>query len=102
MAQSLPFAPGDPRGGGPQRRHRQRGEGIQYTGARRLVRNPCPPPCRGKRRIRPKAGVALRAGGTVREYTDHDVEQFLVGRVEDGLAAELDMRPQRREESMAG
>jgi hypothetical protein len=42
--------------------------------------------------------VDLLDGCAIREHTDHHVEPFLVGLMEDGLAAELDMLPQRREE----
>jgi hypothetical protein len=63
-----------------------------------LVGKPCPPPRRGKSCIGSQAGVDLLEGGAIREHTDHDVEQFLVGLVEDGLATKPDILPQRREE----
>ena len=98
MVESLPLTQVNPLAGGPQLRHCQRGKGIQHAGDRRLVGKLFSPPRRRERRIRPKAGVDLLEGRTVREYTDHHVEQFLVGLVQDGLAAELDMLPQRGEE----
>jgi hypothetical protein len=98
LAEGLPRAHVDPLDGGPQRRHRQRGEGIQHAGDRRLVGTSLPPPRRSERRIRSEAGVDLLEGGAVREHTDHHVQQFLVGLVTDGLAAELDVLPQRGEE----
>jgi hypothetical protein len=98
MTESLPLAHVEPLDSGPQLRHRQRGEGIQHAGDRRLVGKPFPPPRRSERRIRPEAGVDLLEGGAVREHTDHHVEQFLVGLVKDGLAAELHVLPQRGEE----
>jgi hypothetical protein len=98
MVERPPLAPVDPLAGGPQLRHCQRGEGIQYAGDRRLVGKPFPPPRRSERRIRPQAGVDLLEGRAVREHTDHHVEQFLVGLVKDGLAAELHVLPQRSEE----
>jgi hypothetical protein len=98
MVESLPLAHVEPLAGGPQLRHRQRSEGIQHAGDRRLVGKPFPPPRRRERRIRPEANVDRLEGGAVREHTDHDVEQFLVGLVKDALAAELDVLPQRGEE----
>jgi hypothetical protein len=98
MVESLPLAHVNPLAGGPQRCHCQRGEGIQHAGERRLVGKPFPPPCCSERRIRPEAGVDLLEGGAVREHTDHHVEQFLVRLVKDGLAADLDVLPQRGEE----
>jgi hypothetical protein len=102
MVQSLPLAHGDPLDGGSQRRHRQRGEGIQHAGDRRLVSKPFPPPCHSERRIRPEAGVDVLEAHAVREHTDHHVEPFLGGLVKDSLAAELDMLPQRGEEILLG
>jgi len=99
MAERLPLAPVNALDGGPQLRHGQRGEGIQHAGDRRLIGKFFSPPRRRKRRIRPKAGIDLLEGRAVREHTDHDVEQFLVGLVQDGLAAQLDVLPQRGEES---
>ena len=98
MVESLPLAHVNALDGGPQLRHRWRGEGIQHAGDRRLVGQPLPPPRCSERRIRAQAGVDLLEGRAVREHTDHDVEQFLVGLVKDGLAAELNMLPQRGEE----
>src|SRR5215468_2924913 len=40
----------------------------------------------------------LLEGGAVRQETDHHVKEFLVGLVEDRLAAELDVLVQGREE----
>jgi hypothetical protein len=100
MMQRPPLARVDPREGHPQLGHRNRGEGIQHPGNRRLVGKHCPPPRCGKSRIGSEAGVDLLEGGTVRKHTDHDVEQLLVGLVEDGLATKLDMLPQRCEEIM--
>jgi hypothetical protein len=98
MVESLPLAQVNLLAGGPQLRHCSRGEGIQHAGDRRLVGKPFPPPRRRERRIRPEAGVDLLERRAVREYTDHHVEQFLVGLVQDGLAAELDVLTQRGEE----
>jgi hypothetical protein len=98
MVERPPLAPVYLRDGGPQLRHCQRGEGIQPAGDRRLIGKPLPPPRRSERRIRPQAGVDLLEGCAVREHTDHHVEQFLVGLVKDGLAAELHVLPQRGEE----
>jgi hypothetical protein len=98
MVESLPLAYVNALDGGPQLRHGRRGEGIQHAGDRRLVGKPFPPPCCSERCIRPQAGVDLLEGRAVREHTDHYVEQFLVGLVKDGLAAELDVLPQRGEE----
>ena len=78
-----------------QLRHGRQGEGIQHARERRLVGTPLPSPRCSERRRWPEAGVELRQGRTVREHTDHDVEQVLVGRVKDGLAAERDVLPQR-------
>jgi hypothetical protein len=98
MVESLPLAQVNALDGGPQLRYCRRGEGIQHAGDGRLVGKPFPSPRRRERRIRPEAGVDLLEGRAVREYTDHDIEQFLVGLVQDGLAAELDVLPQRGEE----
>jgi hypothetical protein len=98
VAEGLPLAHVDPLEGGPQLRHCQRGEGIQHAGDRRLVGKLFSPPRRRERRLRPQTGVDLLEGRAVREYTDHHVEQFLVGLMKDGLAAELDVLPQRGEE----
>jgi hypothetical protein len=98
MVESLPLAHVNPLDGGPQLGHGQRGEGIQHAGDRRLVGKSFPPPRRSERRIRPEAGIDLFEGGAIREHTDHHVKQFLVRLVKDGLAAELDVLPQRGEE----
>jgi hypothetical protein len=98
MVERLPLASVNALDGGPQLRHCRRGEGIQHTGDRRLVGKPFPSPRCRERRIRPEAGVDLLEGRAVREHTDHYVEQFLVGLVKDGLAAEPDVLPQRGEE----
>jgi hypothetical protein len=98
MVERPPLVQVSLREGGPQLRHGQRGESIQHAGDRRLVSTPLPPPRRSERRIRPQAGVDRLEGRAVREHTDHHVEQFLVGLMKDGLAAELHMLPQRREE----
>jgi hypothetical protein len=98
MVESLPLADVNPLDGGLQLRHCQRGEGIQHAGDRRLVGKPFPPPRRSERRIRPQVGVDLLEGRAVREHTNHHVEQFLVGLVKDGLAAELHVLPHRGEE----
>lgn len=98
MVERLPLASVNVLDGSPQLCHGRRGEGIQHASDRRLVGKPFPPPRCSERHIRPEAGVDLLKGCTVREHTDHDVEQFLVGLVQDGRAAELDVLPQRGEE----
>lgn len=84
--------------GGPQLRHCRRGESIQHASDRRLVGKPLPPPRCRERRLRPEAGVDLFEGCAVCEHTDHHVEPFLGGLVQDGLAAELHVLPQRGKE----
>jgi hypothetical protein len=98
MVERPPLASVNALDGRPQLRHCRRGEGLQHASDRRLVGKPFPPPRCRERRIRPEAGVDLLQGRTVREYTDHDVEPFLVGLVKNGLATELDGLPQRGEE----
>jgi hypothetical protein len=84
--------------GGAQLGHRHWGQSIQHAGNRRLVGNRVAAPGGGERRVRPETGVDLLDGHAIREHTDHHVKQFLVGLMADGLAAELDMLPQRGEE----
>lgn len=91
MVQGLPLTPVDLLDGGPQLSHSPRGKGIQHPGNRRLVGKPVPPPCRGERRLRPQARVDLLEGGAVGQHADDYVEQFLMGRVKDRLAVELDV-----------
>ncbi len=98
MVESLPLASVNTLAGSPQLRHSRRGEGIQHASDRRLVGKPLPSPRGSEQHIRPEAGVDLLQGGAVREPTDHDLEPFLGGLVKDGLAAELDVLPQRGEE----
>jgi hypothetical protein len=91
MVQGLSLTPVDLLNGGPQLGHSPRGKGIQHPGNRRLVGKPLPPPRRGECRLRPQARVDLLEGGAVGQHADDDVEQFLMGRVKDRLAVELDV-----------
>jgi hypothetical protein len=97
MVQYLPLAYTDLLEGGAQLGHRHGGKSIQHAGNRRLVGKHVASPGGGERRVRPKTGVDLLDGRAIREHTDHHVKQFLVGLMKDGLAAELDILPQRSE-----
>jgi hypothetical protein len=95
MVQRAPLTPIKLREGGAQLGHRHWGKSIQHAGNRRLVGKRVASPGGGERRVRPETGVDLLDGRAIREHTDHHVKQFLVGLMEDGLAAELAMLPQR-------
>jgi hypothetical protein len=97
MVQHLPLTHIDLLEGGAQLGHRHWGQSIQHSGNRRLVGKRVASPGCGERRVRPETGIDLLDGRAIREHTDHHVKQFLVGLMEDGLAAELDMLPQRGE-----
>jgi hypothetical protein len=98
MVQHLPLAKIDLLEGGAQLGHRHWSKSIQHSGNRRLVGKRVASPGGGERRVRPQTSVDLLDGRAIREHTDHHVKQFLVGLMEDGLAAELDMLPQRGKE----
>jgi hypothetical protein len=98
MVQRAPLTPINLLESGAQLGHRHRGKSIQHAGNRRLVGKRVAAPSGGERRVRPETGVDLLDGRTIREHTDHHVKQFLVGLMDDGLAAELDMLPQRGKE----
>jgi hypothetical protein len=88
----------NPLEGGAQWSPSPRGQGLQHAGHRRLVGTRVASPGGGARGVRPETGGARLDGGAIRAHTDHHVEPFLGGRMADGLAAALDMRPQRRED----
>jgi hypothetical protein len=98
MVQRSPLANIDLLEGGAQLGHRHWGKSIQHAGNRRLVGKRVASPGCGERCVRPETGVDLLDGRAIREHTDHHVKQFLVGLMQDALAAELDMLPQRGEE----
>jgi hypothetical protein len=98
MVQRSPLTPINLLEGDAQLSHRHWGKSIQHAGNRRLVGKRVAAPGGGERCVRPETGIDLLEGRAIREHTDHHVKQFLVGLMEDGLAAELDMLPQRGEE----